>query len=87
MARLEPDDNPLFITNGTDATHMLNVSSSGKVDVNWDDCPITEDSIRSIASEESKKILELKTQQLKEELDNESPIRIMRRKVQSWLKD
>jgi hypothetical protein len=83
MADVRPDR---IWVDDAESGNVLNVNTSGAVDVNWDNCPINEESIRAIASEESKKVLELKTKQLRDELDYESPIRIMRRKVQDWLK-
>jgi hypothetical protein len=54
--------------------------------VNWDDCPITEDSIRSMSNEEAVKVYEKNRRAFENQQKPKEPIEIMRAKVQSWLK-
>ena len=64
--------------------NMASVNASGSFMV--EGLQIDEPNIRRIAKDEAQKALRLKTKELKKELDEETPIRILRRKVQEWLK-
>ena len=69
-----------------DGSNVLAINTNGELKIDWTNCPISEDSIRGIAKEEAKEVLRLKTKELQQELDNDTPIRILRRKVQDWLR-
>jgi len=71
---------------GNAASNAMQVNSDGAIKIDWTNCPISEDSIRGMAKEEAKDVLRLKTKELQQELDNDTPIRILRRKVQDWLR-
>jgi len=64
------------------AGNVLSVNTDGSLQTTI----ISEEEIRKIAEDEAKKALRIKTTELKTELDEETPIRILRRKVQDWLK-
>jgi len=82
----EIENNPLFVSDGSEDCDLASVNAEGKLNINWDDCPVTEDKMKEIAHEAARKALQIKTDELKKELDNDTPIRILRRKVQDWLR-
>jgi len=70
-----------------DGSNALSINTDGAIKIDWDNCPITEDSIRSIAKEEAKDMVEeQKFMWQAQQASNESPIEIMRRKVMDWLR-
>jgi len=79
-------DGDIRISDGSGGMNAISINNDGALKIDWSDCPMTEDTFRAIAKEEAKDVLRLKTKELKEELDNDSPIRIMRRKVTEWLR-
>lgn len=79
------NEDPIFITDGSGNGNLAAINADGALKVDWTDCPLTEESMKALAREEAKEVLRLKTKELKEELDEESPIRRLRRKVTDWL--
>jgi hypothetical protein len=73
------------ITDACDGAYLA-VNTDGTLNVNWDDCPITEDSIRSMSNEEAVKVYEKNRRAFENQQKPKEPIEIMRAKVQSWLK-